>query len=180
MLGVGSTCNPTLSSLGTSFGLQPLLGTSLAVVSDMRIGRSDHSVTIERLLSISGEDQLTVDRKYLSPVTVRLGTRLMLISNDLPQLIDSSGAMASRMVIVQMLRSFLGREDRGLSYRLLGELPGILHWAIRVWQSLSLCGQFTEPKSSRELSLQMKDLGSPISQFVRDECSTGSDHKCDT
>ena len=54
-----------MSSLSETFGLEPLITKSLAVVSDARIGqRTDKSMITERLLSISGEDQMTVARKF--------------------------------------------------------------------------------------------------------------------
>lgn len=73
LLGVHNCCAPTLSSLTTNFGLQPLVGKQLATVSDARLGtRTDNLVAVERLLSISGEDYITVDRKYQEPWTGKL------------------------------------------------------------------------------------------------------------
>ena len=42
-------------------------------------------IAVERLLSISGEDTLTIDRKYRDPWTGRLPTRFMILTNELPQ-----------------------------------------------------------------------------------------------
>jgi putative DNA primase/helicase len=86
MIGRGHVANPTLSSLGTEFGLAPLLGKSLAVIGDARLGsKTDSRTVIERLLSISGEDAITVNRKFRDQVSVRLPTRFMIISNELPR-----------------------------------------------------------------------------------------------
>ena len=87
LLGAHNVAAPTLASLSTNFGLSPLIGKPLALISDARLsGRSDSSVVVERLLSISGEDSLTIDRKYLDQWTGRLPTRLALMTNELPQL----------------------------------------------------------------------------------------------
>jgi putative DNA primase/helicase len=73
LLGSHNVAAPTLASLSTNFGLQPLVGKPLAVVSDARLsGKADGAVVVERLLSISGEDSLTIDRKYRDPWTGRL------------------------------------------------------------------------------------------------------------
>ena len=97
LLGPANVCGPTLASLAVNFGLWPLVGKSLAIVSDARLGGStDSQVVVERLLSISGEDALTIDRKNLEPITVKLPTRLMIFSNELPRLGDSSGALAGQ------------------------------------------------------------------------------------
>jgi putative DNA primase/helicase len=64
MIGQGNVAGPTLASLGTNFGLSPLLGKPLAVVSDARLSGANVHHVVERLLSVSGEDMITVDRKY--------------------------------------------------------------------------------------------------------------------
>jgi putative DNA primase/helicase len=58
--------------------------------------------------------------------------------------------------------------------RLLGELPGILNWAIAGWRRLCGRGFFQIPKSSADAVQQLEDLGSPISAFVRDHCVVGA------
>ncbi len=174
LIGKENVCGPTLSSLGGPFGLQPLLGKSLAIISDARLGnRTDSIVVTERLLAISGEDALTVDRKCTESVTGKLPTRLMFLSNELPKLRDSSGALSNRMIILKLTESFLGREDTTLTDRLLGELPGILLWAttgrIRIQQQ----GHFTQPDTSKEMAQELYDLSSPVGAFIRECCETG-------
>ena len=51
LLGKRNVCGPTLSSLGGEFGLAPLLGKSLAVISDARFVGKNSGVVVERLLS---------------------------------------------------------------------------------------------------------------------------------
>lgn len=171
LLGPENVAGPTLGSLAENFGLQGLLGRTLAIVSDARLGgRTDQSIVVERLLSISGEDTLTVDRKHRDPVHVRLPARLMLLTNELPRLADGSGALASRFLVVELSRSFLGAEDHDLGPRLLRELPGILNWAIAGWRRLRERGRFVQPSSGREAFEDLADLGSPIAAFLRDRC----------
>jgi putative DNA primase/helicase len=171
LVGEANTVAPTLAGLATNFGLWPLLGKSVAIVSDARMGgRVDSSIVCERLLSISGEDALTVDRKNLQPVTGKLPTRLMIVSNELPRFADASGALAGRMLILRLKQSFYGREDQGLTDRLLGELPGILLWAVAGWARLRERGHFVQPASGDELRQQMEDITSPVGEFVRTCC----------
>ena len=137
LLGEANTVGPTLSSLTGQFGLEPLENRSLAIISDARLsGRVDQAVITERLLAISGEDVLTVDRKHRSAWTGKLPTRLLILTNELPRLTDGSGALASRFLMLTMTRSFLGREDLGLESRLMNELPGIFRWALDGWDRL--------------------------------------------
>jgi putative DNA primase/helicase len=131
LLGQNNVASPTLASLSTNFGLAPLIGKSLAIIGDARLSaKADQAAIAERLLSISGEDNLTIDRKFKSAWTGRLRVRFMIMTNELPRLTDASGALASRFIVLTMDRSFYGREDQGLAERLIAELPGILNWSL--------------------------------------------------
>jgi putative DNA primase/helicase len=175
MLGLNNVCGPTLAGLGTNFGLWPLIGKRLALISDARLsGRSDLATVTERLLSISGEDAITVDRKNLVPLTLKMLTRIMIMTNELPRLTDASGALASRFLIVVLKRSFYDREDTTLTDRLLTELPGILNWSVAGWQRLRERGRFVQPAAAEQMIDDLNDLASPIGAFVRDWCNVRS------
>lgn len=175
LLGQANVAGPTLSSLASNFGLAPLLGKSVAVVSDARLsGRIDATVIVERLLAISGEDAISIDRKFLDAITTKLNTRFVILSNELPNLGDSSGALTGRLVILQIEESFYGKEDLGLLDRLVAELPGILLWAIEGWQRLQERGRFTQPASGEEVTADMEDIASPVGAFVRERCELGA------
>jgi len=81
LIGERNVAGPTLSSLSEPFGLEPLLGKSVAIISDARLGGTGSSVVTERLLSISGEDSLSIGRKYTTAVQGKLDTRLKLGSS---------------------------------------------------------------------------------------------------
>ena len=121
LIGPENVAGPRLSALATNFGLEPLVGKPLATIGDARLsGRTDTGIIVEALLSISGEDTITIDRKHKAPWTGKLPTRLMLLSNELPRLPDQSGALASRFLVWRFTRSFLRNEDLGLDARLAG------------------------------------------------------------
>lgn len=177
LVGAGNVVGPTTSSLAGSFGLQPLIGKSLAIVSDARFGGENVSVVVERLLCISGEDTLTVDRKFLGSVTMKLPTRFMFLTNELPRMNDSSGALAGRFVILRLLKSFYDEEDTTLTQQLMTELPGILVWAIEGLKRLRARGHFVQPSAVSDAVQQMEDLASPVMAFVRDCCEVGAGHR---
>ena len=171
LLGQSNVCAPTLASLGTNFGLAPLVNRPLAIISDARLGgRADQHAIAERLLSISGEDSLTLDRKFIEPWTGRLPTRFLILTNELPRLADASGALASRFIVLKLTKSFYGREDQNLTDRLLTELPSILNWSIEGWERLRDRGHFVQPRSSADAIAALEDLSSPVGAFIRERC----------
>lgn len=173
LVGRDNMSGPTMSSLTTNFGLGDLVGKSLAVVADARLPRLGAETIVERLLTISGEDTVTVDRKFKDPWSGRLPTRFTLLSNELPAFRDQSGAIASRLIILTMRVSNLGREDTRLEADLRRELPGILNWALTGLDQLAARGRFVEPASSAAAVKLLADAVSPIKAFLDDWCVLG-------
>jgi putative DNA primase/helicase len=172
LIGLPNVCGPTLSGLSTNFGLWPLIGKLLAIISDARLsGRTDQAIITERILALTGEDAITIDRKNLAPVTERLLCRLMILTNELPRLADASGALASRFIVLTLTESFYGKEDTGLEERICAEMPGILLWAIEGWRRLRERGHFVQPATSAEAIEELNDLASPVGAFLREWCA---------
>lgn len=181
IVGLDNSVAPTLAGLGMNFGLAPLIGKRVAIISDARLGgRPDQHAIAERLLSITGEDAITIDRKYREAWTGRLQIRFLILSNELPRVADASGALAGRFVVLVLTRSFYGREDHGLTNWLLTERPAILNWAIAGWRRLTERGYFVTPASSADAVRELEDLGSPIGAFVRERCVVGSGRTVET
>lgn len=176
LLGAHNVAGPTLASFGERFGLMALIGKPVAIVSDARLSgdASKISTTVERLLSISGEDALTSDRKHKDHWTGKLPTRIVVISNELPRFNDASGALPSRFEVLRLRQSFYGRENPNLTTELLTELPGIFNWALNGLARLRARGRFVQPTANAEAVAAFEDLSSPAGAFVRDRCETGT------
>ena len=171
LIGAGNVACPTLSSLGTTFGLWPLLGKTVAMIQDARLsGRTDAAAVCERLLTISGEDPQDIDRKFLTTISAKLYARFTVFTNELPKLSDSSGALSGRMILLRLTKSWYGKEDTTLADRLLAELPGILLWAIEGWRRLQERGHFVQPDAGKNMADALAKLASPVGAFVVDCC----------
>jgi putative DNA primase/helicase len=170
LVGDHNSCNPTLAAFARGFGRHVLIDKTLAVISDARIGgRVDTAPIAEILLSISGEDRQTIERKFLPDWDGKLSTRIVILTNLLPKVDDAAGALASRFVLLRQTQSFFGREDLGLFDRLIQELPGILNWALDGRARLYARGHFVQPASGADLLADLGELGSPEANFLR-EC----------
>ena len=183
LIGKQNVAGPTLNSMGGDFGLAPLIGKPLAIISDARFVGKNSNVVVERLLSISGEDTLTVNRKYRDQWTGKLPSRLHVISNELPRLGDASTAVVGRILLLMVSQSWLGREDHELERRLQTELTGVLNWALAGLERLVENGNhFTRLQSADEAITTMRDLASPVAAFVRERCAvdTNSEVEVDT
>src|SRR5262249_35451805 len=90
---------------------------------------------------------------------------------------DASGALAGRFLILRLAASWYGKEDTGLTARLLAERPGILKWAIDGLNRLTKRGRFLQPASASQCVQDLEDLSSPVSAFVKDRCAIGPEHE---
>jgi putative DNA primase/helicase len=171
LIGSDNICAPKLSRMDQNFASQTFIEKSLAIFSDARVsGRSDDISVVEDLLTISGNDTVNIHRKHKTDWIGRLGTRFLLFSNEIPQLRDSSGALAGRLIALELKNSFYGKEDLDLIVKLSDEIPGILNWSVDGWGSLENRGYFVQPRSGSELLQDFEGLSSPIAQFVNDRC----------
>lgn len=176
LVGQRNYCSPGLTALGSDFGGQGLIGKQLAVVSDARRGKGTNmGQAVELLLRASGEDPVSLNRKNKEFWQGTLVVRFLILCNGVPDFRDDSGALANRFVPLRLTRSFLGREDPGLTDKLLAELPGILAWAIEGWRRLQARGHFVPAPSGAEMVVEMLRQGSPIRSFVDDCCVLDGD-----
>lgn len=176
LVGHANCASPQFSSLNQTFGLEPLLGKRVACIPDAHLGRDDNAVgVLDKILQISGEDSVTVNRKYKPAIPeVRLGVRFTIGANETPSLPDSSGAIITRLLMIQFCESFVGREDLVLENKLSPETPGIALWAMEGLKRLRKTGKFTEPGDSESLRNDYVRQTAPIQAFIQDKCELGS------
>lgn len=176
MMGKGAT-GLGLTTLSERFGLEKLIGKSVAVMGEAdSISRDRAGLVTERLKSISGGDMVSIDRKGVSVVSIAMKTRFLILSNMMPALPDPSGALASRYVVLRMTESFLDREDPELLGRLLGELPGIIRWSLEGYDRLTARGHFEMAESGRDEANELKRESSHILDFVAERAVVGPEH----
>ncbi len=119
----------------------------LAVIPDARLGpKTDAYAAFEHLLSISGGDPQSINRKYGTFWNGYLAARFLITTNVLPALADDSGTLASRFVLLGLTKRFLGKEDRKLKRKLKPELAGILNMALDGLDRLRERGHFVMPE----------------------------------
>src|ERR1035441_9329061 len=174
-MGAVNVASPTFSSLTGTFGLEPLLGKPLAVISDMRVGGRNIQAAMEILLTISGRDRSSVQRKNRTALEVQLPTRFVLVSNELYALPDAASALVSRTIPLKFTRSWMGQEDPGLGARLTTpqELTRILNWALTGLDRLREKGTFTMPAGAEETLTELAGLASPETAWAEECCEFG-------
>lgn len=182
VVGTANVASTTFAALGDRFGLENLLGKRVTMIPDARITpRTDATAAVERILSITGEDVQSVDRKNRPCITARIDTRFVIGTNVMPQLPDASGAVATRFIILHTPNSYLGKEDHTLKGKLQSELPAVLKWAAEGWVRLCRQGMvFTPNDAAKAHHRELEDLSNPVKAFLRERCNVGPAYSADT
>jgi P4 family phage/plasmid primase-like protien len=169
IIGSESVMSLAMSDLSREFGLERLIGVPVAIMPDVRFGSRDNIAdAIERLLSISGEDEIRIARKYQSDWCGKLPTRIVMASNEMPRLPDAAAALPTRLLTLQFVESHLGKEDLELQPRLMSELPGILSWCCEGYRDLIESGAFARNEATARMTEEAREVGSPVLSFMRD------------
>jgi len=171
MLGIAAVATPSLSNFTQPFGLEKIIGRLVAIIADARLSRSaDTDHALANILALSGGDNPSIDRKhrlaFVGPTSL---CRIVILTNELPPFMDSSGALVARLVMLRTFESFLGREDPTLFVKKLRpELDGIFLWAITGWHRLRERGHFLTPESAEGLLESFGEQADRISGFMGD------------
>jgi putative DNA primase/helicase len=176
LVGSANAVAPKLRQFGQNFGQQQFIGKSVAIVYEARLSsRDDRYAAAESLLSITGEDPQSIDRKNKEAWQGKLSTRITLMSNEVPDIPDPARALEARYLIIRLKESFVGREDRTLGSRLTAELPAIMNWALAGLERLRCVGTFSQSDDA-----DIRDLISetPLKDFVEQCCIVSPEARC--
>lgn len=170
LIGSANITSPTITNLGTPFGLESLLGKSLAIMSDARLSKnSDVQAAAENILRVTGEDSVSVNQKFKTNLEGRITARIVMFTNLLPALLDAGGALASRFIVIKFTQSFFGKEDTTLyEMKLKPELPSILNWSLEGLRKLREAGQFLQPASGNSVIKELTRESTPVLAFIDD------------
>jgi phage/plasmid-associated DNA primase len=164
------------SPFSEQFGMENFVGKKVAVFSDARLDgvlQRNLSTMTERLLMITGEDEIHINRKNKKYWNGKLATKVVTFSNELLRFQDESGALAGRFLTFRMQQSFYGREDENLTDKLLAERPGILNLALDALDELRRRGKLLQSESGVEMAERLGDLTSDVKVFVEECCEVG-------
>lgn len=176
MCGPNNCADTTFKQLAGDFGMQSLIGKTVALLSEARQTGGRHvnvQDAVEQLLKTTGEDGALIERKHKTAWEGVLKTRFLMLANQVPALGDDSGAFVSRFITLKIGRSWLGVEDTGLTGRLLAELPGIMRWSLEGLDRLRARGRFHQPSSGESVFEELADANNHVRVFVRERCRLG-------
>lgn len=171
LVGEGNTTAPSLSNLIKDSTLNKMSTASVGLIPDAHsVTPSKRDEVLAMLKAITGGDPIDYHVMYKGTQTSIFKIKLILSTNGMPEFVDPSGALAHRMLVFPILKSFTGIEDVGLGDRLIAECAGIAQWALKGLARLKANGRFTEAQSGLQQKECIKEDMSPLSRFITDVC----------
>jgi len=172
ILGEDQVLATTFKDYTRRFGLYPFLGKLAAVMGDVSVGENyDATEALNVLKRITGNDVITIERKGqdITQTCIRLYARFTMAANVMPRLPDYSRTVEARILLIQFLISYMGREDITLKTRLRTESPGILLWALDGLKRLQQTEEFSVPIGTEGIMRRIRGHITPFVEFI-DEC----------
>lgn len=131
-IGEENVASTSFDMLTGRFHMATLVGKNLAIMADAEIGRfTDTTKAIEAVKTITGNGMVPIEEKYRRDTpSVRLFVRFAVFCNEMPKVLDAGGALAERICLLPMEKSFRKRADPTLKARVVKERAGIAIWAL--------------------------------------------------
>lgn len=134
----------------------------------------DRKISTDKIKNITSGGEIIVRKIYKAPSKLKVTTKLLFCSNNLPRFTDKSDAIFRRMYILNFPNQFLDvkKQDKRLLneayWKSEGETEGILLWAIEGLLRLLKRGHFIEPEYSRLTKEQFRLEENPEREFILD------------
>jgi phage/plasmid-associated DNA primase len=170
LLGSGHHASVTLNDMAGDFGLAGLTDKRAVFIPDAHdADLSRRSAAIERIKSITGNDEVSVNRKHQAMLSVKVPAKIILVANKHPKFLDESGALADRELMLVFEKSFASVKDTGLAAKLMAELSGIANWALEGLARLRSNGnRFTVGERGCAAQRELAEAQSPALRFATD------------
>ena len=164
-LGPENVSSVPLESMAREFGTEPLVGRMLNLAGDM----NDIDAAAEGTLKAwTGEDRVTVPRKYRAALQVEPAVKFVYACNKLPWFKDKSDGIWRRLLVVPF--NFAPKSpadvDSGLRRKLKKELPGVLNWALAGLARLLAQDGFTQCPVCEAAKREHREACSPVGEFI--------------
>lgn len=170
LVGRANTTSLSATSFENNNGLGNIIDKQVALCREMRLDRySARDSITSTILSITGQDELNISRKYKDDWVGLVDTKLVFVSNIQPNLGDTASALSRRTIYLEAPNSFVGRENHNLLNELKEEINGVIDWALVGYERLTRNnGVFSTSEAHERLLEEQRRLNNPCLLFAEE------------
>ena len=168
----GTAASVSLQAMGMQFGLSPLIGATVNIVTELPEKRSEATEKAKALLV---GDAVEVEKKYKTPFPFRCTIGHLFAGNALPPIVDP--ALRDRFVVIDFPNAVhVDRQDPMLTDKLLSEVPMIASMAIHAAaDGVVRRARFVRPPSSKVLARGWEKESDNVASWATAAIMPGSD-----
>lgn len=167
LLGRENVTSIPLSKFGMQFGVETIVGKMANISSENELSSS---VGTELLKGIISGDTIDIQRKHKTSINYRATCKLIFLVNTLPDTLDNTHGYYRKLRLIPFERVFKPSEqDVDLKEKLIGELPGILNWALEGAHRLITNGyKFTPSQAIDNVLKSYTAQQNPVREFFEE------------
>ncbi|MDP2035145.1 MAG: phage/plasmid primase, P4 family [Polaromonas sp.] len=152
--------------------LMVLKGIRLGIVTELPNSRGFDTAFVKQF---SGGDSITARANYGDQITFKPEGKLVISTNDMPEIAVTDKAMWRRIFPIPFKATFSGENrDDDLEEKLLAELPGILNWALAGARRYHKDGCLVSCDAVEEHKRMMRKEADTFSGWIIDCCVVNS------
>lgn len=167
-----------LAEIGKGFNLSAIYDKWVCLCPE---NAQDKLLDTSTLKALTGRDAIKVEKKYETPFTASITTKIIVNSNHYLRTDDTSAGFWERILPIPFKVTFLSKNeynarkkslyfrmrDTGLEQKLMRELPGIFNWSIEGLRRLKENKWvFTKSEEITALKNEMLMYCKPVTAFV--------------
>lgn len=166
LVGTSNVSAVPFEDLNSPFSLQPMIGKKINIATENTCQIASSS----KLKAITSGDEVSINRKNLPEIAIKLPIKLVFVLNANPLFNDKSYGLARRLYLLRMDKVVdKSEQDPHLGEQLSTELPGILNWSLDGLKRLIQNDfRFTSSKSMEEAKKRILEKTSPVAVFVKE------------
>ena len=169
MLGEDNVSDVALEKLGEDFRQAALQGKLANFSGELPYLGKINEGLLKRI--VSGEP-IDANLKHKDPIRARITAKLIVNTNEMPQIRDSTQATWDRLIIMPFEVRVRGtkNEDKSRGEKLKAELPGIFRWALAGLRRLIKRGGFTSCAKCDAVKDSHRVDSDSVVQFAEECC----------
>ena len=167
-----TTTSVTLQAMGDRFGLSPLLGASVNLVTELPAAALEAG---EKAKAILVGDEVMVEEKYKKPFPFRCFIGHLFAANEVPRIPDD--ALRERFALLDFPNVVPPeRQDKHLPDKIAAEAQAIASWAVHTAAAGVVArGRFIRPPSSDSLGAAWATDSDTVAAWASETITAGTD-----
>ncbi len=180
LIGEQNTTTLSLLNVRSGFFLQKIIGKKLIIINELDESRLEVS-TESVLKELTSFDTIGINRKFKEEIDYRNKAKILILSNNFPQMNDASGALFRRLILFEWNKKI----DHASAikwfehtHEFKTELSGIFNWALEGYKTLLEQGTgcfLPKPTNCEKWAHDYRILSNQVMLFVEEYCELDPD-----